>query len=317
VKSLFAVGTMSLACLLAGQRAARAEPLEERASLLFAAGREAMKREDYPAACANFDESQRLDPSLGTVLNLAVCEERQGHLTRARTLLEQFLSSAPPEDDRRANAQQLASSLDARLPQLALQVEPPAVPGTRLSVDGREQAFEAGAPLRVDPGQHRLEVDIPGYSAAIITLELSESEQRQQRISLSQLPAAAAPTRASLVPAPPHARQALPHAVFFALGVGLAGAATAVESGMLIAADRATVREHCANKSCDPTGLAAGRRGKTLVAINTIAWPVAVAGTSLAAYLVLFRSRNTKQQYALGVTAASGQTSLVFEGTLR
>jgi hypothetical protein len=315
---LLAAAFIGTVCLLAREPLLHADQPAARASALFREGRDALKRGDYAAACARFEESQELDPSLGTLLNLSVCEERRGHLLRARALLEEFLRDSEPSDDRRASAEQLVKSIDARLSRLVVQIEPSGLTDVKLGVDDRALSFEPEKPLNLDPGSHAIELRAAGYSRERVTVELASGELRRLRIVLKPLVVAESGPR-SVARSSPAAvtdtKQALPPLFYVALGAGLAGAATIGGSAVMIANERATVEDHCNGKSCDLVGLAAGERGKTLVIVNTVAWPIALAGVSLAAYLVLFRNQHTKQQYAVGLTGGA-RPSLVFEGRL-
>ena len=64
---------------------ATAQPTEavKRADALFQEGRRLLDAGDATAACPKFEESQRLDPGLGTLLNLADCYERTSRLALA------------------------------------------------------------------------------------------------------------------------------------------------------------------------------------------------------------------------------------------
>src|SRR5947207_15862051 len=63
------------------------------AEALFREGRDAVKMGEYEIACPKFEESQRLDPANGTLLNLALCEEGWGHLADARRHFRQVLEA--------------------------------------------------------------------------------------------------------------------------------------------------------------------------------------------------------------------------------
>ena len=95
--------------------AARAEPSSESGSeskalaeTLFFTGRGFMEAGRYAEACTKFGESYRLDPTAGTLLNLAVCHDHEGEIASA---WGEFRTAAA--DARRSNRpdrEQLAQS---------------------------------------------------------------------------------------------------------------------------------------------------------------------------------------------------------------
>src|SRR5687768_3323445 len=66
---------------------ARADSLFREAEQFFRAG-------EIAGACARLAESHRLDPALGTLINLALCHERQGRTATAMTELHEALATA-------------------------------------------------------------------------------------------------------------------------------------------------------------------------------------------------------------------------------
>src|SRR5688572_25737334 len=87
---------------------------EGAAEVLFREARAAMRKGDVARACPKFAESYRLDPSLGTLLNLALCEEQQGRIVSAWTKFKHFLDSAPLSDKRREIARERVAELEPR-----------------------------------------------------------------------------------------------------------------------------------------------------------------------------------------------------------
>src|SRR5580765_1857550 len=76
----FASGVVSVSGL------ALAEPSDADRTLaaaLFREGKALMDKGDFAPACAKLEESQRLDPGGGTILNLALCHEKEGRFARS------------------------------------------------------------------------------------------------------------------------------------------------------------------------------------------------------------------------------------------
>ena len=83
-------GTIA-ALVLALGHGARAQPTGAQAEALFRQGKELMASGKIAEACAAFDMSQKLDPTVTTLLNQANCREKNGQLATAWGL---FLEAA-------------------------------------------------------------------------------------------------------------------------------------------------------------------------------------------------------------------------------
>ena len=64
------------------------------AEALFNQAHAAMSAHDYDTACQRFAESNRLDPAVGTLLNLGVCEAARGRVATAWELFRTCTTSA-------------------------------------------------------------------------------------------------------------------------------------------------------------------------------------------------------------------------------
>jgi tetratricopeptide (TPR) repeat protein len=84
------------------------------AEALFREGRTAAEAGHYALACSKFEDSYRIEPAPGTLLNLGDCEENQGHLTRALEHFRQLRDQLPATDDRKPIAAARARAIEQR-----------------------------------------------------------------------------------------------------------------------------------------------------------------------------------------------------------
>jgi hypothetical protein len=153
------------------------------AESLFRDARESMKRGEPAQACPKLEESYRLDPSLGTLLNLGLCEQQLGRIATAWTKLRQFVDAAPTSDPRLPLARQRIAELEGLLPKLTLVLAADASPAT-VQLDGVElHRASLGVALPVDPGEHVVLLRLPTGESQETRVHLDASEQRELRIS--------------------------------------------------------------------------------------------------------------------------------------
>src|SRR5262245_29948991 len=117
------VMAMALAGPLFAQNRAAAEAL-------FQAGRAALAKGDYATACEKFAESQPLDPAVGTLFNLAECNDKLGKLATAWQLFNQVADTLADNDPRKNVARERSRQLESRLPKLVLRLDPTSPPGS-------------------------------------------------------------------------------------------------------------------------------------------------------------------------------------------
>jgi hypothetical protein len=148
-------------------RLAFAQSNEQRADDLFRQGQERLQMGLTREACELLASSQRLDPALGTLLNLAVCHEKEGKIATAH---REYVTAATwarerSEDQREQFARQRASALEVDIPTLRIAVAG-APRNLHVNLDGRPiDGSELEGDIAVDPGHHRVEVTATGRKA--------------------------------------------------------------------------------------------------------------------------------------------------------
>jgi hypothetical protein len=152
------------------------------AEALFTEGQALLKAGKYAEACPKLAESQKIEPAVGTQLNLAVCLKGNGQLASAwSTFLAAASSARDAGQTQRADyARKEAAALEPSLGRLAI-VPPssPAPEGLLVSVDGTDVPrglWASGLPL--DAGEHTVEVTAKGYRSVTQTVSTEDKAKR-------------------------------------------------------------------------------------------------------------------------------------------
>jgi hypothetical protein len=224
MRSIRAVRRLSLAPVLgvlafsAGARAQPAAPGGDKvaAEALFEDGRRLVGIARYAEACPKFVESERLDPSPSTLLNLASCWEKLGRTATAWATYREAESaaSAARRQDYVDAAERHARALAPTLARLTVVVESPAAE-LQVKRDGVAVGpAEWGSAIPVDAGSHTVEAYAPGHKAWSVKIDVPhDGAQVSAPVpSLEPLPAGAAPPPAgpTTAIAPPPAQPVAP-----------------------------------------------------------------------------------------------------------
>jgi len=146
------------------------------AQALFEDGRRLVAAGSYAEACPKFAESQRIDPSPSTLLNLASCWEKDGRTASAWVTYReaQSAASALGRRDYAEAAERHANALASGLAHLAVHVAQP-VEGIQVRRDGVLMgAPEWGLSIPVDAGAHVVEATAPGYKPWSQTVDVPQ-----------------------------------------------------------------------------------------------------------------------------------------------
>jgi hypothetical protein len=150
-------------------------------------------------ALSHLEESQRLDPKLPTLMELADCAEQLGKLVEAQAHWTAARDQAKKEEkpQSRQKATERLAAVEKRVARLTVQLASNAPADAQVSLDGAPLDRAAlGTALAADPGDHVVVVKAAGHDDATFSVKLAEGDSQT-------LPVAPTPKAAPPPPPPP------------------------------------------------------------------------------------------------------------------
>jgi hypothetical protein len=316
------IGVAIAVLVLTAHAVAQTADAQSDSERLFRDGRAAMLAGRYEEALSLFEASQRSDPALGTLLNVAVCEEKLGKLVNARAHLEEAHGAAAATDKRRALIAHRMAELDRRMPRLTVRGQSVLGRDVEVTLDGRAVDVRArGEGIAVDPGAHLLACAGKRGETCAHPFRIAEGEHLVQDLQLERpvptlptdrtSPTIAVPPPLVVSPAPPPPAPAARGrgrriATYALAGVGVAGIVASLIAGAGALGEKGDQARHCDQTGCDDLGLQAAARGDRLATIAT--WSAVVGLASGVGSLYLF---------ATAPAASGGPPGIAVGGTFR
>jgi hypothetical protein len=179
---------------------ADAQPTSAQAESLFRQGKQLMGPKKFAEACDAFDASQKLDPSISTMLNQADCREQNGQLATAWGLFLDAERQTRSSSDRNAAnlgkvANQRAAKLEPRLSKLTISVAPDAKLAGLVITRNTDtvDASTFNRELPIDGGSYTITAKAPGHQDFTTTVTVA-NEKDAKSVSIPKLADAAVAT---------------------------------------------------------------------------------------------------------------------------
>jgi hypothetical protein len=292
------------------------------ADLRFHEGKALLEQGLVPEACDKLAQSLALARRGGTLLNLAVCRQRQGRHATALELFQEALAVARAEGraDRAEIAERGVLDTRGKLSWLVVTVRPdPGVSDLRVTLDGAPIDPSAlGSMLAVDPGQHILTAEASGRRRFEVTVTSGGAGDRRA-VEIPVL-AAETPTPGSAAAAKgqgPSAgagrespRAADSQTGMLAAGaslisVGVVAAVTGAVLGGVAIADGAESRRLCPESPCSSDeGIAKNNSARTAATAANILVPSGLTVAAVGGALLLIRGLTTSKSAAVSPSLA-------------
>jgi hypothetical protein len=282
------------------------------AESLFELGRRLMKQGKIAEACPKFAESQRLEPALGTLLNLARCHADEGKTATAWAEYKEalLLAERQAHPERITFAREALSKLEPRLVSIEIAVTE-AVPGLVVTRNGEpvgSGAFDVA--IAVDPGQHEIVAKAPGY-AEYATRAAATKEGETTKVVIPRLvanpdaPAAKAPQSQPTTSAARDDGSGQRTLGFVLGGVGMAALAVGSVTGVMTlnkVSDTENDPTLCPDKLCTPAGRAQLDDAETLGLVSTLTFAGGFAALGAGTILVLTAPSPSSERVGLALT---------------
>jgi hypothetical protein len=296
------------------------------ATQLFKEGRTLVDQGKVAEGCRKLEESQRLDPGGGTLLNVALCHEKEGRTATAWSEFTEALGIAKKDDrpQRIELAQTHIAALEPTLSRLVVQVpEGSDLPELEIKRDGsvvRRAAW--GSPMPVDPGEHMIEASAHGKIAWKHSVTVG-AKADTKTIVVPPLENAPTPppspivsTSSTIVAPQGEVRSSnRSPAGWVAMGFGAVGIGVGTYFGL-----RALSQQKEADKACDgdrcksQAGVTANAEAIKAANLATVGFGVGIVGVGVGTFLLLSSGSGNRSHAAtspsVSISATSDQVTL-------
>ena len=313
---------------------ARATP-ESDAKDLFARGRELRRANDCGSAAPLFRKAWTIYPAgLGSLRNLAECEDQLGHFASARRAwldLKRALVIAPNDpkyDGWEDDAEQAAARLKVKVATFIVDVYVRSAEGEALANDksGVEIFVNGesvgptlvGTPLERDPGSYRIRAATEGARPVEQVVNLSAGDNPHVTIRLTLDPR---PRAEPFQPPNEPAAETVDHSTRRTVGwiVAGTGAAALLGSGVTFLVrqgKQSELDDRCpSHQGCPESLRDTVDTGKTMSTLTSILLPVGVAGLGAGLALVLTSGSSEPRKAGRSMRVSVAPTGLAVGGS--
>jgi len=290
------------------------------AESLFDDGLKAMKSGHFAEACPKLEESERIDPAIGTLLYLGECYEKTGRTASAWATFREAASAAQAqgETERTRVAGARADRLQPSLSKLTLKVVPetaqlPTLRVTRDNVVVAKTLF--GVAIPVDPGKYRIVASADGYQSHEIEIEVAANGDNKSleipALAVSKTPPVAAAGTAAAAgkanaqtstpaqtpePAEPAGSNGLRTASYVTGALGIVSLGIGTYFGVKAISKNNDAKDVCpvANACHDPAGESLTKDAQSAATVSNVT--IAVGAAFVVAGVVLYLTSAPKEK---------------------
>jgi hypothetical protein len=245
----------------------------------------------YDEACPKFAESQRLDAASGTLLNLAVCHEKQGKTASAWAEYNDVVAAARSEGnaERQKIGLERIHELEPKLCHLqVVATGDSAKHDLAITIDGVRLGSSAwGMAIPLDPGTHDVAVSVSGTTPWSGRVTLAGEGVTSVITVVSQEPEAPRSAKSGdasgMTSRDPMSRQLM--YIFGGTGVVALGVGTFF--GLKAKSSWDDRNLHCPNGACDDQAVVASRSARRFALAADVSVGVGLVGVGVAMYLAL------------------------------
>ena len=311
LRHLFCFSCLWLALLGSSRLQAQARSADDKAAAdaLFDEARRLIQKQDYAPACEKLEASHKLDPAVGTLLNLADCYEKLGRTASAWATFRDTgaLARKTGSADRERIARERAQSLEGRLSYLTIV----AWKGQEVSIKRDGVALDPavlGTAIPVDPGTHEISAGAPGKRTwrtqvevrcdadrVSVSVPILGDEPPPEAAAPPQLTAADAestPVRPAPAEEPGNPGGTQRALAIVAAALGVAGIATGTVFGLKAASNWSDAKGQCPSErfafpACPENAVRLSDEASQAGTVSTVSFIVGGAGVAAAAALWL------------------------------